>query len=324
MREGSIVVLDLAPRNRLAGPLANTIGALFLNEMLATARNLAGRIERYPTYVFLDEFQNFVGPDIESALPEVRQLGLKLLLSHQSFSQLKQGDFDLTSMIFQAQSRLIFGVQGEDADILAHELASLTFDPMRIKDELYSRRQLVSGHRKIELTNWSDSSSAAENWQRQYDTHWGRSDGTTRHPIVPLPTEHESRSFGQSEGEGLGGSTAHSASHGSHESLVPEYETFLELSNRTYQSFDEQKAIWARDVRHLKTGEALLRLVDDPRIHHVAARRSAPGYLRHDLAGLRRHFPQLLDAAEELLERNFASDIFTPVRRQLHFRFSDN
>ena len=28
------------------------------------------------------------GPDIESALPEVRQLGLKLILSHQSFSQL--------------------------------------------------------------------------------------------------------------------------------------------------------------------------------------------------------------------------------------------
>ena len=91
---------------------------------------------RYPTYLLLDEFQNFVGPDIDAALPEVRQLALRLILSHQSFSQLRRGDYDLTSMIFQAQSRMIFGVQGDDADILANEVGSLTFDPRRIKDEI--------------------------------------------------------------------------------------------------------------------------------------------------------------------------------------------
>lgn len=161
MRDGAIVLIDLAPRNRLAGQLANTIGSLIINEIIATARNLPGGV-RYPTYLFLDEFQNFVGPDIESALPEVRQLGLKLLLSHQSFSQLKRGDYDLTSLIFQAQSRMIFGVQGEDADILGHELASITYDPGRIKDEIYTRRQLVSGHRIIELSSWSDAEALSE------------------------------------------------------------------------------------------------------------------------------------------------------------------
>ena len=74
MRERKIVVVDLAPRNRLGSQLANTIGALILNEIIATARNLPWGV-RYPTYVFLDEFQNFVGPDVESALPEVRQAG---------------------------------------------------------------------------------------------------------------------------------------------------------------------------------------------------------------------------------------------------------
>ena len=57
--------------------------------------------ERYTTYLWLDEFQNFVGPDIESALPEVRQLALRLILSHQSLSQLKRGDYDLSNMIYQ-------------------------------------------------------------------------------------------------------------------------------------------------------------------------------------------------------------------------------
>jgi hypothetical protein len=40
MREGKIVLIDLAPRNRLASHLANTIGGLILNEILETARCL--------------------------------------------------------------------------------------------------------------------------------------------------------------------------------------------------------------------------------------------------------------------------------------------
>jgi hypothetical protein len=52
---------------------------------------------------------------------------------------------------------MIFGMQGEDADILAQELGSITFDPMKIKDELYSRRQMQKGHRIIELASWSQS-----------------------------------------------------------------------------------------------------------------------------------------------------------------------
>ncbi|CAK9076189.1 TraG-D_C domain-containing protein (Fragment) [Durusdinium trenchii] len=311
MREGSIVLIDLAPRDRLSGPLGNTIGSLVLNEVIATARGLAGQAKRFPTYVFLDEFQNFVGPDIESALPEVRQLGLKLLLSHQSFSQLERGDHDLTSMIFQAQSRMMFGVQGEDADILSHELAALTFDPDRIKHEIHSRKQLVRGHEIVHLTSWSDSAGAAEQWNRQYGNNWGSADGRTQHPINPLTTRTHTDSRGGSETDGHGRSTTHSSTQGGHETLIPNYEEFRELANRTYVSFDEQKSIWARDVRHLATGEALLRLVDDPSIYHVAVKRSAPGYLRHDLAGITRHFPELLERMQELLARNFESDLFS-------------
>jgi len=67
--------------------------------VLTTARSLPLGV-RFPTFLILDEFQRFVGPDLEPAIPEVRQLGIKLVLSHQSLSQLKRGDIDLTNLIF--------------------------------------------------------------------------------------------------------------------------------------------------------------------------------------------------------------------------------
>jgi TraM recognition site of TraD and TraG/Helicase HerA, central domain len=322
MREGKIVLIDLAPRNRLASQLANTIGGLMLNEILETARCLP-RLERYPTYLFLDEFQNFVGPDIEDALPEVRQLGIKFLLSHQSMSQLERGPYDLTQMIFQAQSRMVFGVQGEDADLLAHELASITFDPDRIKDQRYTKRQLVRGHRKIELNSRSDSSSSGESASEQYGESSSRNTGEVQPPYSVLPTKSKASARGENKSRGQSRESSHSSTLGTHESLVPEYENFEELASTTYRSFEEQRSIWARDVRNLRTGQALVRLVDDPRVRLVDVKRSATSYLRHDLASLARHFPELLEKTQALIEANFQRDIFLPapvVDRQIEQR----
>ena len=82
MKEGEILLVNLAPQNRLSPQVSDAIGGLIINEVLATARSLPGS-ERYPTYLWLDEFQKFVGPDLEEAIPDVRQLGLKLILAHQ-------------------------------------------------------------------------------------------------------------------------------------------------------------------------------------------------------------------------------------------------
>ena len=309
MREGKIVLLDLAPKNRLSEQLGNAIGGLVINEILATVRSLPRGV-RYPTYLVLDEFQNFVGPDIEAALPEVRQLGLRLLLSHQSFSQLKRGDFDLSAMIFQAQSRIIFGVQGEDADILAHELASITFDPRRIKDEVYSRRQLICGHKTVELKSWSDAQGIAEQWSRDYGTSTGGGSSVARRTGSMVEARTESQSDARSYRQGHGGSESATRTQGAHESLIPEYEQFLELASRTYSSFDEQRSEWAKAVRNQATGRALVRLVNDPRILEVDVKRSAPGFLRWDIDRIAREFPEAWEAVDELVERNFQSDWF--------------
>ncbi len=252
MREGKIVLLNLAPQNRLSSQLGDAIGGLVLNEVLATARSLP-RMVRYPTYLLLDEFQNFVGPDIEAALPEVRQLGIRLILSHQSFAQLERGDYDLTTMIFQAQSRMVFGLQGEDADLVAQELASLTYDPKRIKDEIYSRRQLVTGHKIIELKSSSFSETQADSWSRTFGQNWSKSremvydrGGMLRQVRGAGDGEAETK------GDAEGGGRQRMEGHGSHEATLAEYEQFLELASRTYYSFEEQKAEWAREIRRLR------------------------------------------------------------------------
>ena len=314
MREGKIVLLDLAPKNRLSPQLGNTIGSLALNEIIATARSLP-RQERYSTYIFLDEFQNFVGPDLVDALPEVRQLGLKFLLSHQSLSQLERGDYDLTQMIFQAQSRLAFGIQGEDADTLAHEYASIMYDGRKIKDEIYSQKQLIKGHKIQTLSSWSTASQEAENWQDTHGKNWSENTNEVKSPRADQATKGRGSGTGGQEGTGKGGSFSSSKTEGGHETLVPIYDNFQELSSRNYVSFDEQASEWAQKLRNLITGQALLRLVDDPIIRTVDVKLSTHGYLRHNMVDIAKHFPQLLDNVEALLEKNFKNDMFVSAQQ---------
>jgi hypothetical protein len=313
MREGRIVIIDLAPRNRLSTQLANTIGALLINEVIGTIRSLPRGV-RYPSYLFLDEFQNFVGPDVEAALPETRQLGLKLVLSHQSFAQLERGDYDLTSMIFAAQSRMIFGVQGEDADLLANEVASITYDPQRIKNEIWSRRQLTKGHKVVNLHSRSEARGYSDQDGETDSSNSSRSDGRSGHDLFfGEPVLHQGKVEGKGSSRTRSRGSSSTTTEGEHESLIPEYEEFLELSSRSFESFQEQRSVWARDIRNLRTGQALLRLVNDPKMRLVNIKRSAPGLLQYDIDLIARKFPQAIDRMEQMIEENFRSDFFVPA-----------
>lgn len=306
MRDKKVVVLNLAPGNRIPEQIADAIGGLVLNEVLATARSLPAG-QKLPTLVVLDEFQRFVGPDTEAAIPEVRQLRLKLILSHQSMSQLKQGDYDLTTMIYQAQSRLIFGLQGEDADLLGQELAALKFDPKRIKEENYSRRQRISGHELRELTSVSECETLADNWSESMGR--STSDNTTRGP------EFQPSSFGagqsESEDKGKGGSRSTARTRTTSQHLLPVHEDFWELVNKTYYTFDEDVRVHARDIRRLTVGEAFCRVVSNPVLHRIQVKRDLPGPLAWDAERLRRFYPAGFRDYETLLEQNFASGLFT-------------
>ena len=246
---------------------------------------------------------------------------------------------------------MIFGVQGDDAELLSNEVASLTYDPMRIKDDMYSRRQLIKDHRIIQLGSWSESEALAENWQSTYGTNWtasngksagsgwnhvdsssvsrrandpardytqanGRADGTSGSDVTT-----ETAGQGGSTGSGKGGSRSRSSSHSVGESLLPIYDEFQELSRRTYYTFEEQRALWAQQIRLLKTGQALVKIVDDPKLYRINVQKHSPGYLDADIEQLVKRYPATLESVDRFIEQNYTQDFsVTPAAIELETR----
>jgi hypothetical protein len=191
---------------------------------------------------------------------------------------------------------MIFGIQGEDADLLAHELASLQFDPRKIKEELYSHKQRLAGHRIVELSSWSESENRARNWMETHGQDWGARNSVVRPRIGHGQDVHtEGTTEGRSQSTGTGGSTGTGSTRSKGQTLVPVHEEYDELVHRTYVTFEEDRTVWARDIRRAPRGTAFLRLVDDEKLRHVDIKRSAPGHLSFDWQMLAREFPETLE-----------------------------
>ena len=302
IRDRRIVILNVAKLGKLPRLLGSTIGSLVANEVFETAFNLAtthGRKFVEPTYLLLDECQMFVSPDIEDALPTCRQMGLRLILAHQSFSQLQQGDIDMSNIIWQARNRLMFANSAEDADIIAEELATLTFDPMRIKDQRTSRKQLISGYRIEWLLSEGVSQTQADSTIEQRSIGYSRGRSESR-PLGGTGMVLGDQS-GQSHGTTTGGTHAasESTSRSRSQHMVPIHDTIEEISNVTYRSFDEHRQEWRKIVRELQTGVAFGRFVDDPQLYHIG--------IDHNPV---RETPTLETRYQELLQRNFEQEFF--------------
>ena len=303
IRERRIVIVNVAPMGRIPTQLGGTIGSLIVNEILETARNMTtqyGKKSVESTYLLLDEFQRFAAsPDIEDALPTVRQLGLRLILAHQSFSQLVQGDIDLTNMIWQARSRLMFANSAEDADIIANELAVLTFDRFRIKQQINHTKQVVTGYRREWLESEGVSETHSEGSSEQSAVGYSSAVGDTRNDLGQFVSRRDTSGDSSNRGSGSNRSDGQSQNRGRSQSLVPIHETQEELSSITFESFEEHRLEWMKLVRQLKTGEAFGRFVDDDRLYHLN--------IHYDPV---RETPSQQRRLEELLQRNFEQDIF--------------
>jgi hypothetical protein len=309
MREGKILLLDLSPRGRLSPHEANAIAGLVVNEFLAAARSLP-RDVRYPTYLWLDEFQRLVTPDFEYAIPEMRQLGVRLILAHQSFSQLKTPTTDLTSLIWQPQTRLMFGEQGEDAELLAQEIASLTYDPKRVKNELYSLRQIQVGHDTVTLKSWGESVTDTDTWGTSEGTTSNESDGVSRRDGADERTRSNGESTGKKNDTSRGVGQSRAKTTSTHEQLVARLEDVRELSSQTFFTFEEQRSLWAQQVRKLHTGVCVARVVNDDRVRTIRVENPKSGLLTHDAAVLTKRFPRVMARYEKLVSDNHATEFF--------------
>ena len=310
MDEGRVVLINLAPMGTVPETMADMIGGMVVNEVFSVARSRPPE-RRVETWLYLDEFQRFIaGDDLEYNLAESRQLLTRLALSHQSFSQLKNDQTDLTSLIFQAQNRLILNVQGEDARILSEEIAGFTYDPRRVKEELWHTTQRISGHRIIELHSRSSSEALARQWNESHGRGRTAHQSTSRREFQIERVHGEGGATSEQESRARGETQTAGTTTGTHETLVPIYEEYEQLASRTYFTFDEQRQEWARALRRLHTGEGVLRVVDDDRLREIRVKRTVPGHLAFPWETVLKRMPQVTEAYERLLEENFAQECF--------------
>ncbi|NDK10271.1 type IV secretion system DNA-binding domain-containing protein [Candidatus Gracilibacteria bacterium] len=127
MQEGKIILLNLS--KGLIGDLNSQLLGMIVVSKIQTAAMQRQRMEkedRKDFYLYIDEFQNYVTPSIESILSEARKYRLGLVLAHQYLGQLEKSDaltkssLNLKNAIFgNVGSVMSYKVGPEDGEFMA-------------------------------------------------------------------------------------------------------------------------------------------------------------------------------------------------------------
>ncbi len=130
MNTNKIVLMNLS--KGLIGDINSTLlGMIVVNKIQVAAmrRQRMSSDERKDFFLYIDEFQNFVTPSIESILSEARKYRLGLILAHQYIDQLEKesklsGAVSLKGAIFGNVGTMMFYKIGpQDAEVAAKEMA---------------------------------------------------------------------------------------------------------------------------------------------------------------------------------------------------------
>jgi hypothetical protein len=130
MNEGKILLMNLS--KGLIGDINSTLlGMIVVNKIQVAAmrRQREEKSERKDFFLYIDEFQNFVTPSIESILSEARKYRLGLILAHQYIDQLEKesklaGSVSLKGAIFgNVGSMMFYKIGPQDAEVAAKEMA---------------------------------------------------------------------------------------------------------------------------------------------------------------------------------------------------------
>ncbi len=130
MNNGKILLMNLS--KGLIGDINSTLlGLIVVNKIQVAAmrRQRESATERKDFFLYIDEFQNFVTPSIESILSEARKYRLGLVLAHQYIDQLEKesklaGAVSLKGAIFgNVGSMMFYKIGPQDAEVCAKEMA---------------------------------------------------------------------------------------------------------------------------------------------------------------------------------------------------------
>lgn len=252
IEEGSIVLVSLATeRNRVSEEDGALFATLLLADLWAAARERGKGTDAKqvkPFYVYCDEFQNFVTPTMAKNLDQARGFGLHLTLANQFPRQIlhagAHGEQVYESVMANARSKIVFETRGEEnLRPLALDLFMGSFDPDRIKHEIYSTK--VMGY--VEETR--EIYSRGRGKARGLGMHTGSATGagiggTQGFSGDNITTDPLSTSISESQFAAESSARMESESESESEAtttvpfMVPKFGR--ELSSRQYESLDEQ------------------------------------------------------------------------------------
>ena len=130
MNSKKIILMNLS--KGLIGDINSTLlGMILVNKIQVAAmrRQRQSKDERKDFFLYIDEFQNFVTPSIESILSEARKYRLGLILAHQYIDQLEKesklsGAVSLKGAIFgNVGTMMMYKIGPQDAEVTVKEMA---------------------------------------------------------------------------------------------------------------------------------------------------------------------------------------------------------
>jgi hypothetical protein len=119
-----ILLVNLAG---LGAETASLVGALLLNALWNAVKSGACD-PQHPTYLYLDEFQNYLGLPISPGdlLTQARSFGLSMNIAHQHLAQLTPEV--LQAVLANARSKVVFQTTARDARLFASEFGTRVSD----------------------------------------------------------------------------------------------------------------------------------------------------------------------------------------------------
>jgi type IV secretory pathway TraG/TraD family ATPase VirD4 len=89
MDKGKFLIMNLS-KGKMGDINANLLGMMIVSQIRLAAfrRAFIDEKDRVPHFLYIDEFQNFITPSIESILSEARKYRLGIVIAHQYLEQL--------------------------------------------------------------------------------------------------------------------------------------------------------------------------------------------------------------------------------------------
>lgn len=151
MDEGAVIIIDLSPKQAQFHPSdAEFFGTLLLTDFYV--QMFTRQHPERPFTLYIDEFQNYLTPDIARMLDMARQFGLRLHLAHQRPGQLLNQEDPKTRDIYSAvmnncRTKVVFGgLSPDELEPVAKALSMGALDPFKEKTRIYTKS--VTGYEK--------------------------------------------------------------------------------------------------------------------------------------------------------------------------------